>query len=133
MSVPEEYKQELVGASISFMQTVSSIYGPDRGQELWSAIADAIDPDLKNEIFMTMLTGHYQSDKIKITNPYLGPLSNKVAVVRAIRKYDKRRLNLREAMNITDNLADAGTSILEVEHQVQPDARAEFRQLGMVI
>jgi len=133
MSVPEEYKQELVGASISFMQTISSIYGPDQGQALWCAIADAIDPELKNEIFMTMLVGHYQSDKIKITNPYLGPLSNKVAVVRAVRKYDKRRLNLREAMNIADSLADAGTGIVEVEHQVQSDARAEFRQLGLVI
>jgi hypothetical protein len=115
------------------MQTISSIYGPNRSQELWCAIADAIDPELKNEIFMTMLVGHYQSDKIKITNPYHGPLSNKVAVVRAVRKYDKRRLNLREAMNIADSLADAGTSTVEVEYQVQSDARAEFRQLGLVI
>ncbi len=127
----EKHKQELVDASIAFMQTVSDIYGADKGMELWSSIADTIDTDLKGEVFMAMLTGRYQTDKVHVKNPYLNPIQNKVAVIKCIRAHDRRRLGLKEAKDIADRLDMGGKDVLEVEPHLRPAFVVELRKLGL--
>jgi hypothetical protein len=129
----ETHRQDLVGVSISFMQTVTEIYGAERGQELWTAIADTIDPDLKGEVFMAMLTGNYRTDRLHVRNPFVSPVQNKVAVIRCIRTYDRRRLSLKEAKDIADRLDDGGSDFLEVEPNIRPTFSVELRKLGLVV
>ena len=69
--LPEKHREDLVGAGIGFMQTIADIYGPEKGMELWSTIADTIDSDLKGEVFMAMLSGNYRRDKINVKNPFV--------------------------------------------------------------
>ena len=131
--VLEKHKQVLVDASIGFMQTVSEIYGAEKGQELWTAIADTVDPDLKGEVFMALLTGKYQQDKIHVKNPYLNSIQNKVAVIKCIRAHDRRRLGLKEAKDIADRLDMGGKDVLEVEPHLRPAFVVELRKLGLYV
>jgi hypothetical protein len=131
--LPEKHREELVGAGISFMQTVAEIYGVEKGQELWTAIADTIDPDLKGEVFMAMLTGNYRLDKLHVRNPLVSPVQNKVALIRCIRTYDRRRLSLKEARDISERLDNGGRDVLEVEPNIRPTFAVELRKLGMVV
>ncbi len=131
--IPEKHKQVLVDASIGFMQTVAEIYGAEKGQELWAAIADTIDPDLKGEVFMAMLTGNYRLDKLHVRNPFVSSVQNKVALIKCIRAYDRRRLGLKEAKDIADRLDNGGSEVLEVEPNIRPTLAVELRKLGMVV
>lgn len=129
--ISEFNRQDLIGASISFMQTVADIYGAEQGMELWSTIADTIDPTLKGEVFMAMLTGAHERNNITVRNPFMGPISDKVGLIRCIRTYDRRRLGLKEAKDIADSLADAGRVVLEVEPEIKPTFRVELRKFGL--
>ncbi len=131
--LPEKHKEELIGAGISFMQTVAEVYGAEQGMELWATIADTIDPDLKGEVFMAMLSGKYRQDKINVRNPFLGSIQNKVGLIKCIRNYDRRSLSLKEAKDIADRLDNGGTEILEVEPNIRSTFVVELRKLGMVI
>ncbi len=131
--LPEKHREELVGASVSFMQTVTEIYGAERGMELWSTIADTIDPDLKGEVFMAMLSGNYRQDKIHVRNPFMSSVQNKVALIKCIRTYDRRRLSLKEAKDIADRLDNGGNEVLEVEPNIRPTFSVELRKIGMVV
>ena len=130
--LPENYKDELIGASISFMQTIADIYGHEKGMELWTAIAETVDPDLKGAVFMAMLTGNYRRDRLNVRNPFVGAIQNKVALIKCIRNYDRRRLSLKEAKDISDRLDNAGSEILEVDPNIRPTFVVELRKLGMV-
>ena len=131
--ISETEQQDLVWASIGLMQTVTDIYGPEQGMELWNTIADTIDPDLKNAVFVAMLTGSYDRNRITVCNPLMGPVSDKVGLIRCIRTYDSRRLGLKEAKDIADSLADAGRVVLEVEPEIKPTFRVELRKFGLVV
>ena len=128
----EKYQEELVNASIGLMQIVSEIYGVERGQELWTTIADTIDPELKDAVFMAMLTGNYRRNRLHVRNPFVSDVANKVAVVKCIRTYDNRRLTLKEAVEIADRLNNAGVQILQVDPEIRPTFAVELRKLGLV-
>lgn len=55
--IPEEYKDRIVQDGLIFISTISAAYGAEEGIKLWEAISEAIDPDIKGEIFMAMLSG----------------------------------------------------------------------------
>jgi ribosomal protein L7/L12 len=131
--IPEKHREDLVGASVSFMQTVTEIYGAEKGLELWAAIADTVDPDLKGEVFMAMLSGNYRQDKIRVKNPFIGAIQNKVALIKCIRNYDRRRLTLKEAKDISDRLDNGGSEVLEVDPNIRPTFSVELRKLGLVV
>jgi hypothetical protein len=131
--LPDSRKQEIVGASVSFMQTIADIYGHEKGMELWGTIADTIDPDLKGEVFMAMLSGNYRQDKLHVRNPYMGSVNNKVGLIKCIRTYDRRRLSLKEAKDIADRLDDSGSEVLEVEPNIRPTFSVELRKFGLIV
>ena len=128
----EKHREDLVGAGIGFMQTIADIYGPEKGMELWSTIADTIDSDLKGEVFMAMLSGNYRRDKINVKNPFVSKMSDKIAVIKCIRTYDRRKLGLKEAKDIADRLDNGGSDILEVDPNIRPTFAVELRKLGLV-
>ena len=82
---------------------------------------------------MAMLSGNYRRDKLNVRNPFVGAIQNKVALIKCIRNYDRRRLSLKEAKDISDQLDNAGSQILEVEPDIRPSFVVELRKLGMVV
>lgn len=131
--ITDSDRNDLIWSSINFMETVSKIYGADKGMELWSTIADTIDPELKGQIFLQMLTGTHNASRLQVRNPLMRPVENRVDVIRCIRTYDSRRLGLKEAKDITDSLDNGGMAILEVDPQINPTFKTELRKFNLVV
>jgi hypothetical protein len=131
--IPEEQKDEIISAGISFMRSITNVYGSDIGLKLWEKIADSVDEDLKREIFIAMLTGEFNGNKLILTCPYTGSVHNKISIIKAIRTYDSRRLGLKEAKDLAEILESGKKITLEVDYKLQPTARVEFRKLGLVV
>jgi hypothetical protein len=131
--IDHDDRNRLINSGISFMQTITDIYGAEKGMELWTAIADTVSTDLKGDIFMALLTGNYHQDRIHVKQPFHGPMSNKVSLIRCIRNYDKRNLGLKEAKDIADSLETGIVEILQVDPAVRSTFVVELRKLGMVI
>jgi hypothetical protein len=129
----EEDRHNLVGAGISFMQTVAEVYGAEKGMELWTTIADTVDPDLKSDVFMAMLRGNFRQDKINVKQAFQGSVSSKIEFIKCLRTYDRRRLNLKEAKDIADKLASGQSAILEVDPDLRPTFIVELRKHNMVV
>ena len=129
----ESDRHNLVGAGISFMQTVADIYGAEKGMELWSTIADTVDPDLKADVFMAMLKGDHRQDKIAVKQAFQGPIPDKVGLVKCLRALDRRRLDLKEAVDIANQLESGKPVILEVEPTLRPTFVVELRKHNMVV
>ena len=129
----EKDRHDLVGAGISFMQTVADIYGAEKGMELWSTIADTVDPSLKADVFMAMLKGNFRQDKIATKQAFQGPVPNKVGLIKTIRAYDRRNLGLKEAKDIADQLETGRQVILEVHPEIRPTFVVELRKHNMVV
>ena len=127
----EHQRFELIDVSIKFMQTVSNIYGSDKGMELWSSIAGTIDEDLKGQVFMAMLTGDGRKDKLTVKIPHAGWICNKVSLIRCIRTHDRRKLDLLKAKNIVDRIQNGGIEILEVDPESRSTFILELRKLGL--
>ena len=131
--ISEADRHNLVGAGISFMQTVADIYGAEKGMELWSTIADTVDPDLKADVFMAMLKGDHRQDKITVKQAFYGPVPNKIGLIKCLRALDRRRLGLKEAKDIADQLEMGKPVILEVEPNLRPTFVVELRKHNMVV
>lgn len=131
--ISESDRHNLVGAGISFMQIVADIYGAEKGMELWSTIADTVDPDLKADVFMAMLKGNFRQDKITVKQAFQGSVSSKVELIRCLRNYDRRRLSLKEAKDIADKLESGQQVVLEVEPELRPTFSVELRKFNMVV
>lgn len=131
--IDHDSRNRLVNSGISFMQTITDIYGAEKGMQLWEVIADTVSPDLKGDIFMALLTGNYHQDRIHVRQPFQGPMASKVSLIKCIRNYDKRRLGLKEAKDIADSLETGAIQILEVQPEIRSTFVVELRKLGMVI
>jgi hypothetical protein len=65
--------------------------------ELWDTISSTLDPDVKGQIFFTMLTGEYGK---RITIRAVRPYTGKVALIKEIRNLTG--LGLKEAKDLSD-------------------------------
>lgn len=120
-------RDELVSASLYFLQALGNHYGSESAMEAWAKIADTVDPDLKAEIFSAMLTGS-SGGFIKVVS--LGT-ANGIELIKAIRTYDKRRLGLKEGKDMWVALRDRGEAInLQVEAKRASEARNILRGIG---
>lgn len=118
--IPVEYKSAVISSGMQFMRAITEAYGPEEGLKLWDSITNVLDPDVKGDIFLAMITGEY-TDRIRVRSYQPG---NKVAVIKAFRTLDKRGLGLKEAKDLTD-IIDSGRTI---ELQVEPRNRLQIER-----
>lgn len=95
--IPPEHKDEIIASGISFMRSITEAYGAETGMELWDTISSTLDPDVKGQIFFTMLTGEYGK---RITIRAVRPDTGKVALIKEIRNLTG--LGLKEAKDLSD-------------------------------
>jgi len=55
--LPESSQSDLIDTGLSFIRAVTDAYGSDTGMQLWDTIASTLDPEIKGQIFFSMLTG----------------------------------------------------------------------------
>ncbi len=128
--IPADHKTDIIQSGINFMRSITEAYGAEEGMKLWGTIADTLDPDVKGQIFFSMLTGEYNGI-INITGRQPG--ANRVSLIKAIRNIDNRRLGLKEAKDMSDSLDSGKTIKLEVDPSVRIRALKELRDVGFYV
>ena len=128
--IPEEHKQDIIQSGINFIRSITEAYGSDEGMKLWETMADTLDPSIKGNIFFAMLTGEYNS---VISIYKFDSAANKVAMIKAIRTVDKRRLGLKEAKDMCDSLFVGNTIRIEVEPNTRNGSLLLLRMAGFVV
>ena len=128
--IPEEHKQDIIQSGINFIRSITEAYGSDEGMKLWETMADTLDPSIKGHIFFAMLTGEYNS---VISIYKFDSAANKVAMIKAIRTVDKRRLGLKEAKDMCDSLLCGNTIRIEVEPNTRNSSLLQLRMAGFTV
>lgn len=123
--IPAEHKSPIIGAGLHFMRAITEAYGADEGMRLWDNIASTLDPDLKGEIFFAMITGAY-TDRIHVSK--IG--HDRVATIKAFRTFDKRRLGLKEAKDLSDLCQMGKVITLEIEPRNRVQIEKELLSIG---
>jgi len=131
--IPEDHKTSVVSNGMHFMRSITEAYGAEEGLRLWDTIANTLDPDVKGQIFMAMITGNY-NDCISLKGLFPQAQVNAVSCIKAIREWDKRRLGLKEAKDMYDRVASGNTTqYLQVNHEQYHRAVAGLRNAGFNI
>ena len=127
--VSEDQMAAIIGDGISFMRTITQVYGSEKGMELWETIADTIDPSIKGKIFFTLLTGIHES-RVILSGAVFS--ANKITCIKLIRQYTG--LGLTEAKNAYEQAADYGQQVhLTVDAKHRRIAVDELRYNGMIV
>lgn len=53
----DEAYQEIIFDGIRFLESIARYYGPEKSIDIWDKMGEAMGPDIKGEVFFSMLTG----------------------------------------------------------------------------
>lgn len=123
--IPIEFKEDVIQSGINFMRSITEAYGSEEGMKLWDSIASTLDPDVKGQIFFSMLTGEYNGT-INISSHRPG--ANRVAMIKAIRAVTG--MGLKEAKDLSDLIAIGKNIKLTCNPKRRQDALTELRNAG---
>lgn len=88
--------EEVIQTGIAFIRALTEYHGADQGIRLWNAISQHVDPNLKGQIFFSMLTGSCGGQIIISARR---SDADKIALLKALRSTgDPNSLGLKEAM-----------------------------------
>ena len=120
----DNQKDEVLNASMNMMRTITDIWGPERGMELWDGIATVLGQDIKGALFFAMLTGEGLGDVIltKVNT------NQAVPVIKQIRYASG--LGLKEAKDLYDSARDSGIAKFRVHKDKRMETLKELRNLG---
>lgn len=130
--IPEEYKDRIVQDGLIFISTISAAYGAEEGIKLWEAISEAIDPDIKGEIFMAMLTGVLPGRVIIKGLPATASYSSvdRISFIRTIREHTG--LGLRESKEAMEKVWNGGEVTLMLSADTTKGAAVRaLRSIGV--
>lgn len=126
--IPEEHKNSVVSAGLHFMRAITEAYGADEGLKLWDTIASTLDPDVRGQIFLAMLTGTH-NDTIVLRDVVVG--SNAVSCIKEIRNWTG--LGLKEAKDTLDKVREKQAPKIKVRPTEHHRASAGLRGVGFVV
>lgn len=126
----DEYKKDVIQSGINFMRSITDAYGTDEGMKLWDTIIDTLDPDIKGKIFFAMLTGEYNNT---VTITQYSNTGSRVSMIKAIRNVDTRRLSIKEAKDLVDELSNGKTVKLDIDPSVRSISLNELRSAGFFV
>lgn len=128
--IPEEHKHNVIETGIAFMRSITGAYGTDEGMKLWETISNTLDPDVKGQIFFTMITGQYE-DSITVHFKH-NTTPNKISMIKAIRTVTGD--GLKEAKDKVDDFLSFGRPLTL---KCSPNKRAasiqELRNAGFYV
>ncbi len=94
-------KTQLVNNAIIFIHSLTEVYGTEQGIELWDSINRSIPSDIRDSIFLTMISTADGQIKCKGLSLPLQEI-NRVEVIKCIRTYTGK--NLKETIEILRDL-----------------------------
>lgn len=87
----------VISNGIRFLESLTRHYGPEKGQEVWEAMGNALGTEVKGKIFFAMIAGNHSTRTLKFSST---PASQGVPIIKALREYTG--ISLVEAKNIWD-------------------------------
>ena len=129
----EEIKEKMIQECFMFMESIYKYYGADKGEEMWDTIVLTLDPSMKRQILMKMLTKDF-TGRI-IIRGYRGEC-RKVPAIKAVRNITG--LGLKEAKDLVDRAYGPGnqggqpTEITVGPHK-RRDAIKELEAAGCIV
>ena len=124
-------REEVVSTGVSFLRALAEAYGSDTAIAMWDRMASEIDPAIRGEVFMAMLTGN-TGNVITVVGG-ADTYCDRIELIKFMRTVDRRRLGLKEAKDMSDVLlAPGGRARIEVDAtNYKPHAVAhKFRTWG---
>jgi hypothetical protein len=88
----------LVSDGVRFMQSITDYYGAEDGIKVWNSICEAIDPEVKGQIFVSMLMRNAVNGvtfRMDVSTSH-----SKVGAIKCIREYTG--MGLKEAKDLMD-------------------------------
>lgn len=130
--IPEEFKHRIIADSTNLIRSISQAYGAEDGMQLWDTISQVLDPDIKGEIFMSLLGGESNNNcNMLLKGVQKGViLAHKVQVIKTIREYTG--MSLLEAKNISDDLGLGNDVTITLPHDERRKATFAFHALGIL-
>lgn len=125
--LPEEHKSDLITSGIQFLRTITEAYGSEKGMEMWEKISDAIDPDLKGQIFFAMLTGDYEGTII-VTGVQDNMLINSIKEIRAATGW-----GLKDSKDFVDAVRAGRPGTVPCDPKNRRTIVVNFRSAGMTV
>lgn len=126
MSIPEEHKSAIISDGIAFMRSITECYGTDMGMQLWDQICQVLDPNVRGEIFLAMLSGEFSPGRISIQ----GVVPDRIQVIKTIREVTG--LGLKEAKDLNDLMQLGQAVTIKVQDGLTRQYAADkLRQLGV--
>ena len=134
--IPEDHKTAVISNGIHFMRSITEAYGADEGLKLWDTIASTLDPDVKGQIFMAMITGTY-NNRVHLKGLGHMAVNNGVACIKEIRTWSG--LGLKESKDMYDRLrnrefdSSPSQEFVKVKHEDYHKAVAGLRNVGFTV
>ena len=126
--ISEENMDMIVSDSISFIRSITTVYGSEKGMELWGTIADTIDPAIKGKVFFALLTNSHE-DRITLSGYVAG--TNKINCIKIIRQYTG--MGLVESKNAYESTEFGQKVQIKVDPKQRRECIDELRLNGMIV
>lgn len=116
-------KNELVDSSLSFIATVTEIYGSDEGMVIWDSVSATLGEDARASIFFSMITGASEFKRVCHVRYY--PDNQKIALIKLIRVCTN--IGLKEAKE----LSESAKITFKVPHSMIKETRQQLANMGV--
>ena len=127
----DENRRQLISDGIAFMRSISDQYGTETGLQLWDRICEVLDPNVKGEIFIAMLTGDARAKLTISCNP-AQYTTYRIPHIKAIREVTG--LGLKEAKDLFDLMFNGQpVSIIIKEGLSRQYARDFLKDAGLIV
>jgi hypothetical protein len=130
--IPEEARGNIIMSSVMLIRAITKAYGAEDGMELWSKIAEVLDPAIKGEVFKAMLIGEF-TGQIRIKGIDSSRMFDRIGFVRLVRTVDQRRLGLKEAMDIVRTLEAGREFDLEINEKERTTIYRDLNNVGILM
>jgi ribosomal protein L7/L12 len=111
---------------IRFLQSLTQHYGAERGMEVWEKLGEVMGPEIKGQVFFSMLTGETPT-QVRIR---AGSCTEAVAAIKAIRNATK--MGLKEAKDVWDLSKTHEVLLKNVQREIRSEFVHTLRNLGMI-
>lgn len=101
-------REDLITASWDLMRALTDAAGPSAAETMWNQLADIVNPELKHDLLLRMITGDLGGRIVRIS----GIGQNMIQCIKIIRAYTN--MGLKEAKDVCDVVRSGRTQSIQL-------------------
>lgn len=117
----------VISDGIQFLQSLTRHYGPEKGQEVWNAMGEAVGKEVRGKIFFKMIAGE-TGVQLRFNAGDAEMTGNAIPVIKCIRTYTG--FGLKEAKDCWDKSKTQLVVLTTDSYEQTRLLGRELRQLG---